>query len=213
MNIVARWCGRASGSVTAITIRKSAIEPLRGEPLVPGDHVVVAVAHGARLQLRRVAAGGLGLGHREGRFEVAGEQRLEPALLLLGRAGQREDLGVARVRRLAAERIGRERRGAQDLVHQPELHLAEPLPPELGIEVRRPQAALPHLLLQRGVDAVEPRLVELSDNRLQRPDLLAHEGAHPVELLLELRFGREIPRHRGLRSSHTVRAEARTLGG
>ena len=105
---------------------------VRGEPLVPGDHVVVAVAHRARLQLRRVAAGGLGLGHREGGFEVAREQRLEPVFLLLGRAGQGEDLRVARVRRLAAERIGCKRRGTQDLVHQPQLHLAEPLPPSSG---------------------------------------------------------------------------------
>ena len=34
-NIDARWCGRASGSVTAITIRKSAIEPLVENHLWP----------------------------------------------------------------------------------------------------------------------------------------------------------------------------------
>ncbi len=35
MNIDARWCGRASGSVTAITIRKSAIEPFDENHLWP----------------------------------------------------------------------------------------------------------------------------------------------------------------------------------
>ena len=35
MNIEARWWGRASGSVTAITIRKSAIEPLEENHLWP----------------------------------------------------------------------------------------------------------------------------------------------------------------------------------
>ena len=34
-SIEARWCGRASGSVTAITIRKSAIEPLEENHLWP----------------------------------------------------------------------------------------------------------------------------------------------------------------------------------
>ena len=35
MNIDARWCGRASGSVTAMTIRKSAIEALLENHLWP----------------------------------------------------------------------------------------------------------------------------------------------------------------------------------
>jgi hypothetical protein len=49
------------------------------------------------------------------------------------------------------------------------------------------------LLLQRGVDPVELLLRELVANRLERPDLLAHELRHPVELGLELGFGGEIP--------------------
>ena len=108
-------------------------------------------------------------------LQVAGQQRVQPAVLLLGRAGQREDLRVARVGRLVAERDGRERRRAEDLVHQPELDLAEALAAELGVEVRGPQPARLDLLLQRRVDAVEPGLVELAARRLQRPDLLAHE--------------------------------------
>ena len=166
------------------------------EPLVTVDDPLVALTHRARAQQRRVRAG-VRLGHREGRLEVAAEQRLQVALLLLGRSGEREDLAVAGVRRLVAEGVRRERAGAEDLVHQPELHLAEALPAELRIEVRGPQPALLDLLLERRVDAVELRLVELAEDRLDRPDLLAHEVAHPFELLLELRIGREVPCHVG----------------
>ena len=41
---------------------------VRREPLVPVEDPAVAVAHGARPQLRRVGAGCLGLGHRERRL-------------------------------------------------------------------------------------------------------------------------------------------------
>src|SRR5205807_9338998 len=103
--------------------------------------------------------------------------------LLLLRSGEREDLRVAAVGGLAAERVRRERRGSEDLVHEAELELAEPLAAELGIEVRGPQPALLDLLLQRLVDAIERRLVELLDQRLERPDLVAHELRHPIQLL------------------------------
>ena len=166
-----------------------------GEPLAAVDDPVVAVLDGARLQQRRVAARGVGLGHRERRAQVAGQQRVQPLLLLVLRAGQREDLGVARVRRLVAERDRRERLRAEDLVHQAELDLAEALAAEVGRQVRRPQAALADLLLQRRDRALEAVLAELVEDRLERPDLLAHEVAHPVELLLELGLGGEVPGH------------------
>ena len=79
-------------------------------------------------------------------------------------------------------------------MHQAELDLAEALAAELRVEVRRPQPALLDLLLQRRDRALEAVLAELVDDRLERPDLLAHELAHPVELLLELGLGREVPR-------------------
>ena len=106
------------------------------------EHVAVAVLVGARDQLRGVRAGRLGLGHREGAAELAGEQRVQPALLLLGRAGEREDLAVAGVGRLAAEHGRRVDRGPEDLVHQPELDLAEALAAELGRQMGGPQPAL-----------------------------------------------------------------------
>ena len=81
-------------------------------------------------------------------------------------------------------------------MHEPELDLAEALAAELRRQVRGPQPALLDALLQRRVDAVDLILVELVEDRLQRPDLLADELAHPVQLLLKLRIGREIPCHR-----------------
>ena len=166
------------------------------EPLVAVDHPVVAVARRAGLQQRRVRAGGVGLGHAEGRLQVAGEQRVQVPLLLLRRAGHREDLGVAGVRRRVAEHQRRQRARAEDLVHQPELHLPEALTAELRIQVRRPQPLLLDLLLERFRDAAQPLPAELAHQRLERPDVLAHERAHPLELGFELRLGREIPGHR-----------------
>ena len=80
----------------------------RREPLVRVDHPLVAVAHRAAAQERRVGAGDLGLGHAEERARLAGDERPQPALLLLLGPVQVEDLAVARVGRLAAEdRAGR----------------------------------------------------------------------------------------------------------
>ena len=120
---------------------------------------------------------------------------MEPALLLLGRPGEREDLGVARVGRRVAERERGDRRGAEDLVHQPEPHLAHPLAAELRRQMGGPQPARLHLFLQRRERAAQPVEAELAPDSLQRPDLVAHELAHPVELLLEVGIGREVPAH------------------
>jgi hypothetical protein len=138
-----------------MTMRKSAIDALDENHLWPEMTQSVAVADGARAQQRGVRARA-GLGHGEGGLQVAREERVQVAVLLLGRAGQREDLGVARVGRLAAEGVRGPRRRAEDLVHEPELDLAEALAAELGRQVRGPQPAGLDLLLQRRVDPVEP---------------------------------------------------------
>ena len=75
----------------------------RREPLVAVDHPVVAVAYRARPERRRVGARHFGLGHREERANAASDEWEEPPLLLLVGAEQVEDLGIAGVRRLAAE--------------------------------------------------------------------------------------------------------------
>ena len=78
----------------------------RDEPLVAVDHVVVAVASDRALDVGGVARGDGRLGHREGRADLAGRQRLQPSLLLLGRAEHREDLHVPGVGRRAVARLG-----------------------------------------------------------------------------------------------------------
>ena len=111
-----------------------------------------------------------------------------------------EDLRVAGVGRLAAERARRPARPAEDLVDQRELHLAVAEAAEIGTEVARPQPLRLHLLLQRReqlpVHRVRLVVHELvTEREVDRLDLGLHELADPVELLLELRFGREVPRH------------------
>ena len=50
--------------------------PVGSEPLVPRDHIVVAITYRARRELGRIAAGGVRLGHRKGRLQVALQQRV-----------------------------------------------------------------------------------------------------------------------------------------
>ena len=173
---------------------------VRGEPLVAVDDPLVALEHRGGLQQRRVRAGVLRLGHRERRAQVAVEQRIQVLVLLVLGARHGEDLGVARVGRGVAEHGRREHRAAEDLVHEAELDLAEALAAEVGRQVGGPQAALLDLLLERRDGALEAVLAELLEDGLDRPDLLAHELAHPVELLLELGLRREVPCHVGTAS-------------
>ena len=168
---------------------------VRGEPLVPVEDVAVAVADCAGPELGRIRAGGVGLGHRERGPDLAVEQRVEPALLLLVGARERDDLAVTRVGCLAAEHGWRVDRRAEDLVHQPELDLPEALAAELRREVRSPQAPLPHPLLERRADPVELRLGDLVRDRLDRPDLSRTNARIHSSCSLELRLGREIPGH------------------
>ena len=165
-------------------------------PLVAVDHPLVALQPGGGGEPRRVGAGILGLGHREGGDQLAFQQRQEPALLLLLVTDQGQDLAVARVGGLVAENPGRPIGLPFDLVHQPELHLAVTLAAELGRQVRRPEAARLDLLLEVPDDAHEGRVVAFED--LEWDDRLTDEAPHPGELLRELRVGAEVPAHRSL---------------
>ena len=94
---------------------------------------------------------------------------------------------------------GRPLRAAQDLVEQRQLQLAEALPAQLGPEVGGPQPLAPHLFLQR-VDRLtalpfQRHELHVREREVERLDLLADELVHPVELLLVLRIGFEVPRH------------------
>src|SRR5207237_10293706 len=88
----------------------------RAEPFVRVDHPRVARALRSRTQAARIGPRDLRLGHREERADLARDERAEPARLLLGRPELVEDLGVAGVRRLAAERARRHQAAADALV-------------------------------------------------------------------------------------------------
>src|SRR5437867_3227847 len=61
--------------------------------------------------------------------------------------------------------------------------------------MRRPQPPLLDLLLQRRHRLAHPLGAELAPHRLQRPDLVADELLHPVQLRLEVGLGAEVPAH------------------
>ena len=169
-----------------------------GEVLSAGDHPVVAVADGAGGEDPGVGTA-LRLGHREAGEDLTGQQAGQVAVLLVLGAEAGDDLGIAGVGRLGAEHDRRPRAAAQDLVDQRQLDRAEALPAEFRAEVRRPQTLVANLLFER-VDDPAPLVVQrqkfaAGEQHLQRLDLFADELADPVELLLEFRFGREVPRH------------------
>ena len=179
MICVARACGGASGSVTAITIPKPA-------PSAPDEnHLCPSITQSspsrtARVRKRRrVGAGHLGLGHREERPQLAGDERAQPALLLLGRAEEVQDLAVARVGGLAAEDELAPHRAADVLVQIRVVEEAGAGAARLGRHVRRPQPERAHLVAQLldervglGVLAVEDRLVREHPLGHERADLL-----------------------------------------
>jgi hypothetical protein len=84
-----------------------------GPPLAAVDEVLVALALDARGDVGGVAGGDLGLGHRETAADLAGQQGLEPAFLLLGRAVARQHLHIAGVGGAAVEDLA----GPQHMAH------------------------------------------------------------------------------------------------
>ncbi len=181
----------------------------RREPLVAVDHPLVAVPHCARPQSRRIRAGHLGLGHREERAHLAGDERPQPALLLLVGAEQPEDLGVARVGRLAAEDELTPDRAADLLVQVRVDEEAPARAARLGRHVRRPET----LLLRSGAQTLDERvgLVVLAVQRgLVRIDVLLHERAVAGTELDDLVGRAEVGDGHGV---SIARDEARLLHG
>ena len=76
MICVARACGAGVGVGDGHHDPERRALGARREPLVAVDHPVVAVADRARAERRRVGARHLGLGHREERADLAGDERL-----------------------------------------------------------------------------------------------------------------------------------------
>ena len=169
-----------------------------GEVLPPVDDPLVAVAGGPGLEERRIRPA-LGLGHRIAREDLTVEQRPEVLLLLLVGPVVGDDLGIAGVGRLGPEHDRRPLGPSEDLVHEGELHLPVALATELGAEVAGPQAAFADLLFERvddGPQCVVERVEGLvPPKKVDRLNLVADEGVDPVQLLLELGLGGELPPH------------------
>jgi hypothetical protein len=109
-----------------------------------------------------------------------------------------EDLRVARVRCLAAEDRRRPPRAAEELVEQRQLQLPIALAAEFRPQVRGPQPPVPDLLLQGPGERTGLRVglvVGVTEQQVQRFDLLADELVDPVELYLVVGIGPEVPRH------------------
>ncbi|MNO66351.1 hypothetical protein D3C76_571370 [compost metagenome] len=162
-------------------------------PLAAIDHVVVAVADDAGLDVGGVRGGHLRLGHQERRADLAVHQRRQPALLLLGAAVAQQHLHVAAVRRRAVEQLGRPGHLARFLGDQRVFEIAQPGAFEvvfvhLAAVGRRheqvPQAGLARLALEfldhwyglPAVALVDFRFVAV----LGGVDVFLHEGGDAV---------------------------------
>jgi hypothetical protein len=141
----------------------------------------------------------LRLCHREAREDFTGEQAGQVAVLLILSAEPGQYFGVAGVGGLGSEHDRRPRAAAEYLVDQCELDRAEALPAEFGPQMRRPQSVVTNLLFERVDDSatfvIERQEFAAGKQHLQRLHLLPNELANPVEALLELRFGGEVPCH------------------
>jgi hypothetical protein len=171
-----------------------------GEPLVPVDHPLAAVGEfGAGLEGGRIGAGHLGLGHREAAADLAVEQRLKEALLLLVGPVVDQDLHVSGVRRRAVEgHRSHHRAAAHLLAEDPVLPVGETgavLPvgeeevPETLFLGGRPDADQDLGVRLPGLDLVVDRLHRLG---LDRVDVLIHERLDPLEEGLDLGRGLEV---------------------
>ena len=118
-----------------------------------------------------------------------------------------EDLGVARVRSLAAENDRGQAGPAEDLVEQAELDLTVTLAPQFGTEMCRPQPPRPHGLLQRGDQLLAHRVrhVEhVGNDELEGFDLPTDEIVGPIQIGLVGGISLEIPHDPGAPSSLTI---------
>ncbi len=161
-----------------------------GPPLAAVDHVVIAVAHDGRLDIRGIARRDVGLGHGEGRADSPVEQGLEPALLLLGGGVAGQHFHVARVGGRAIEGLGCEMRASHDLAQRRVLEVGE-TGAVLGVRQEEiPQILRPCLALQvlhhlggpPGIAVVTVFLHFFVEAPLRRVDVSVHET---LQLLLQ----------------------------
>ncbi len=155
-----------------------------GPPLAAVDHVVIAIALDAGFDVGGVAGGHGGFGHGEGRADLAGQQGLEPLLLLLGRAVAHEGFHVAGVGRGAVEGLGADGRAAHDFGQRRVFEVAQ-----AGAHVRLGQEQVPQafglglgfqvfhdLGLLPGVAGGAEGVHLRGEQGLGRVNVLGHEG-------------------------------------
>src|SRR3546814_12083067 len=107
--------------------------------------------------------------------------------------------------------IRRPPRSTRTYTRFPYTTLFRSLAAQLRLQVAGPQLALLDLGLQWPYQRVAlrvARVVGIAQHVVERLDLLAHEGADPVEFLLERGLGLEIPGHAG----PPFRSEERRVG-
>ena len=137
-------------------------------PLAAVDDHLVAVDHGGRLHVGGVGGRDVGLGHRERRADLAGQQRLQPLRPLLVGSVAQQHLHVAGVGRVAVHHQGREVAAAGGLGDRGVVDVGQALAP-VGAEAC---GVLPRVLLRQPQvpQATCPGLgLELLDDRQRSP--------------------------------------------
>ncbi len=177
---VARACGAASGSVTAITIPKAA-------PSAPDEnHLWPSITQSSPSRTARVRSvvgsepGTSGSVIEKNDRSSPATSGQEPALLLLLGPVEQEDLGIPGVGRLAAEDELTPHRAADVLVEVRIVEEACSGAACLGRHVRRPEPGGAHLVLQ-SAQQLFPGFVLALDRSLVREHALGHEGADALE--------------------------------
>ena len=171
---------------------------VRGEPLVPVDDPLVAVAHRRRRQQRRVRSRRLRLGHGEGRPQ---RRRRAGAAATSGACSSSPVASIPTASNSALPESGAllpKTTGASGdcpriSCIRPSRTCPNPMPPSAGGRCAAHRPCALTSLLQRPDHHAD--LVVGQIERLEREHLLPHEAAHPLQLLLELGLGREIPGH------------------
>jgi hypothetical protein len=116
-----------SAGTRQLTKRSSQWPPSLGvgnEPLVAVDDPGVTVPDGSGLDLGRVGAGDFGLGHRDARPDVVGDERLEIRALLCGCRREPQDFGIAGIWRRGTKNAWCDRAPTKLFVDQAERHVA-----------------------------------------------------------------------------------------
>jgi len=163
------------------------VERAGGEPLAAVDDVMVAVAADLAAYVGGIAGRDFRLGHREGRADLSGQQRLQPSALLLGRAVLGEHLHVAGVGRRAVEHLAGPQHAAHRLGQRRVLQVAQPGTVIAGQEqvpqTLRPGQGLQPLHHRRRAMAggrVAAAVHLLAVQVLGRKHVFVHEGIEPA---------------------------------